>query len=102
MADIPAPLAGNTAPLSRAQQLSVKIEALKTAMLKEHPVMPGLLREIYVALKKDDELVYLLKPDEIAAIVDGLEKQSQIVIVQEKPSKGGKSLKNMTLADLGM
>lgn len=103
MADIPPQLAGNIAPLTGAQQLSVKIESLKTAMLKAHPAMPGLLREIWAALKKDDELVYLLKPEEIAAVVDGLEKQTQITIVTETvKKKSTSSLKNMTLADLGM
>lgn len=102
MSQIPESLQGNTAPLDGAQQMQFKIQQLQQMLLTSHPQMPVLLREIHTQLLKDEELVYLLKEEEISVIVNGLEKQSQVKIVAELASgKAGtakkKSLSNITL-----
>lgn len=101
MADIPVQLQASSAPMNGAMMLQEKIVKLREALTTAHPLMPVLLREIWMALKKDEELTYLLSEEDIATIVDGLEKQSQVEIVKEVvKAKPKVSLKNMTLGDL--
>lgn len=104
MSNIPSDLVGNTAPLDAAQQLVAKIAQLQDALLTANPLMPSLLREIHTALQKDEELTYILKEDQINAVVNGLEKQTQVKIVSEivakKSSNSKASLSKLTLDDL--
>lgn len=83
------------------EQLQEKVGSLQTALLEAHPRMPVLLKEIHNNLKQDEELVTLLSEDEIAIIVQGLQKQTNTTILLSVAKKGtGKSLKKTTLADL--
>jgi len=83
------------------EQLKEKVLSLQTALLEAHPTMPVLLREIHNHLKQDEEVVTLLSEEEIGIIVQGLQKQTQTVIIEATLKKGpGKSLKKVTLADL--
>lgn len=101
MSSIPPNLAGNTAPLDKAQQMHVKIMQLQEALTTQNPGIAGLLREIHRELFKDEELTYLLQPEQIAVIVQACEKETQTKIVTDivKGTKG-KSAKNITLEDL--
>jgi len=82
-------------------QLKEKVLTLQTALLEQHPSMPVLLREIHNNLKQDEEIVTLLSEEEIGIIVQGLQKQTQTIILESVSKKGtGKSLKKTTLADL--
>jgi hypothetical protein len=63
-------------------QLHEKVQALQDALLHKHPTMPVLLREIHTALKKQPENVTLLSEEEIKVIVNGLEKQTNIALIE--------------------
>lgn len=84
------------------EQLKERVLTLQDALLKAHPSMPVLLRDIHNNLKQDEEIVTLLSEEEIGIIVNGLMKQTQTVILAEatKKASGGKSLKKVTVADL--
>lgn len=56
--------------------LRERVEALRTAILEQHPRMPTLLAEIHSALHKQPENVTLLSEDDLAVLVQGLIKQT--------------------------
>lgn len=81
-----------------------KIQELEAAILSSHPTMPTLLREIHMQIKKDPALVTVLAPEEIAKIVQGLQKQTATVLAGSvsKPNAATKAkLKNISAEDLG-
>ena len=57
-------------------ELENKIIELRETLLSRHPKMPTLLREIWVTCKTYPEQVTLLKDEDIATIVAGLEQQT--------------------------
>jgi hypothetical protein len=93
-----------TEPLSQHQLISTKIAELQEKILAAHPQMPLLLREIHSTLKNDPAVVTLLKEEEIAIIINGLQRQTQTYLVQSMTAAKGsktKALKNTSAADLG-
>lgn len=76
-----------------------KIADLKNTLLEQHPRMPTLLREIYIACKKHPENVTLLTEDEIRVIVAGLEIQTGVKIA-EAAAKSTKKTKKIAADDL--
>ena len=69
----------NTGTNLTADAVRESIIKLEDAIKTAHPTMPVLLREIHSILKKDPEVVTLLSEEEIAVLVNGLEKQTNIV-----------------------
>lgn len=57
-------------------EIKSKLDELQQALLTAHPTMPSLLREIHKTLKAQPEQVTLMTPEEIAIVVQGLEKQT--------------------------
>lgn len=86
------------------ENISLKIAELSSSLLSSHPSMPSLLRDIHHNLKQDPELVTLLSPSEVAAIVSGLSKQTQTTIsTQILSSKSkGKKVSDLSDDDLGL
>jgi hypothetical protein len=67
-------------------ELRAKVAELKDMLLSKHPRMPHLLGEIWVNLKANPEQVTLLgehDPEGVAAIVSGLENQTQTYLVTQ-------------------
>lgn len=90
--------------LTQHQQIAIKISTLKEQILNAHPQMPLLLREIHTTLKNDPAVITLLAPEEVATIVNGLEKQTNTYLAASMVgAKGAKkeNLKNVKSADLG-
>lgn len=90
--------------LTQHEIISGKIAELQESILKSHPQMPILLREIHFTLKNDPAVVTLLSEEEIATIVNGLQRQTNTYIANAMISaKGAKksALKNTSAADLG-
>jgi len=85
-------------------EIKSKLDELQTALLTSHPTMPTLLRDIHKTLKAQPEQVTLMTEEEVAIVVQGLEKQtnSHLAATTMKPTKAKKeSLKNISSDDLG-
>lgn len=91
-----------SAPMTQAQQLQENIAKLKEALISANPGMPTMLRTIHTELRKDPAIVTLLSPEEVGTLVAGLMKQTNTVIAADVAKKSTKSLKKITLEDLGM
>jgi len=87
----------------------MKLAELKAAIHAKHPTMPMLLQDIHRALKAQPDQVILLKEEEIATIIDGLELQTQTSLgsnLVKQATKAGRTtgllarLKNMKLDDI--
>ncbi len=84
------------------EQIKESILSLQTALLAAHPSMPSLLQQIHSRLKNDPSIVTLLKEDEIAILVSGLEAQTQTHIVTNMAKPSAKTaLKKVKSDDLG-
>lgn len=70
-----------------------KLEALRSALLDKHPRMPTLLAEIHSCLAQYPENVTLASEEEIAIIVQGLEKQTGFEIAQAMAKGSGTTKK---------
>jgi hypothetical protein len=83
------------------EQLAEQLAALQSALLSAHPQIPSLLRTIHTALKNDPTNVTLLSEEQIATVVQGLQRQTatQLAVAATKPA-AKKALKNVSLADL--
>ena len=77
-------------------ELKEKVASLQAALLSAHPTMPTLLREIHKAISAQPEQVTLLAPEEIAIIVQGLEKQTGVELAKSVTAKS--SSKSTSLA----
>lgn len=87
-----------SAPLNNAQQISEKLEALKTALQTASPGYESLLHTIHVALSKDEAITYLLSPEEIGVLCAGLSKKKGVVITASTAkgkTAGGKKLSEL-------
>lgn len=85
------------------EQVRANIISLQSALLSAHPTMPGLLQQIHRQLKQDPEVVTLLSEEEINIVIEGLKKQTNVVLVADmmKPRAAKKeSLKNVKTEDL--
>lgn len=92
------------AEITQHQMISAKFAELREQLTANHPQMPLLLRDIHRVLKEDPATVTLLAEEDIRAVVNGLEKQTNTYIAQSmtKPSASKtKALKNVTSDDLG-
>lgn len=92
-------------PLPSASIIADKIAELQVALAAGAPQYESLLHTIHVALHKDDELVHLLTEEQVGVICAGLGKKKSIVIAASTAKtkiSGGRSLKDVTLDDLGM
>ena len=67
--------------------LRSKCLELEQHILKKHPQMPILLREIHSALKKQPENITLLSEENIAILVAGLEQHTNTYIAASISSK---------------
>lgn len=79
-----------------------KILALEAAVKGRLPNMPMLLKEIHGALRKDPDCVTLLKEEQIAVLISGLERQTNTYIVATvtKSKSAASILKKLTADDL--
>lgn len=74
------------------------IESLRIAIHEVHPTMPQLLQTIWKQLKDNPDCVTILKPEQIAVIVQGAEIQTNIKI-SEGISKPRASKKKVLTVD---
>ena len=81
-------------------QVRESIIQLENALITNTPAIAGLLREIWKQLKSEPETVTLLEEHEIARLIAGLEKQTNVAIVANAPKSSSKSLKSITVDDL--
>ena len=91
-------------PNSPGFLLKQKVGELNEAMLSNHPRMPVLLKEIWLAVRKQPEQVTVLSPEETHTIFQGIERQTGIFLatsVTESKSKTGTSSKMAALKKLG-
>ena len=88
--------------MTPVEQVQERIVNLSIALTNAHPTISSLLREIHTQLKADPEVVTLLSEEEIAVVVSGLKRQTATEIATSalKTTKGNKSLKSLSLADL--
>jgi hypothetical protein len=92
-------------PLPSASILADKIAELQAALQTAAPSYESLLHTIHVALNKDESLAHLLTEEQVGIICAGLTKKQGIVIAEttaKAKTTSGKSLKNISLDDLGM
>ena len=92
-----------SAPLPDAEDLSTKIQDLAEKLRTGAPGYEGLLHTIHRILAADEQLAYMLKPEEVGVIVSGLAKRKNIVIaetVAKSSKKGATGMKNISLDDL--
>lgn len=83
------------------ESTKLQIAELEQAILSAHPRLPHLLKDIWVALKNDPANVTLLDEEEVAIIVQGLEKQTATTLASVAlASKGKKSMKSTSVDDL--
>lgn len=75
-----------------------KISALEDALLDRHPRMPGLLSEVYKALKAQPENVTIMNEEEIRVVVECLKTQTQTQFAEKvtKSKSSNARLKNAT------
>lgn len=85
-----------TKPSNLPFELQEKVTALETAMLDRHPRMPGLLAEIYKALKSQPENVTLMNEEEICTVVESLKLQTGVEFATKITKSSSKGLKNAT------
>ena len=85
-------------------ELQEKILKLQTAVLERMPQMPGILQDIWIALKKQPENVTLLEEEDIQKIVAGLEVQTDTklmdIALKSKSPSLAKKLKGLTTDDI--
>ena len=94
--EVPKPTSVLTKSSNLPFELQEKVASLEAAMLDRHPRMPGLLAEIYKALKAQPENVTLMSEEEIYVVVESLKVQVGVEFAT-KITKGSKaSLKNAT------
>lgn len=79
-----------------------KCAELEDALEKALPGFPHILKDIHETLRADPEVVTLLKEEEIAIIVKGLERHSHIAVVPAKAKKAStaKSKTPISASDL--
>jgi hypothetical protein len=82
------------------EAIKMQIAELQEMILKAHPRMPMLLRDIHKILREDAENVTLLSESDIGVIVSGLKAQTKTVITAAALTSKKTSLKNTQLADL--
>jgi len=83
------PISAPAAPNINTIDLQSKVAELQARLLDKHPMMPKLLEEIWVTVRKYPEQVLLLGESEIATIVNGLKVQTGIefnTMVAKSPS----------------
>lgn len=87
--------------LTNGQQLKTQITELQEKLHKALPDYKELLQVIHTNLRKDEDLVHLLSPEDIGVIVAGLSKHKNIVIATATAKgSGGKKSKSITVDDL--
>lgn len=94
-------------PLTNCDQIMAMIAELESSLQQTLPSYESLLHKIHVALHKDEECAILLSPEQLGVICAGLGKKKGIVIAlsgstaSKTKTGSGKSLKDVTLDDLG-
>lgn len=68
--------------MNQADMIKMQVASLQAALVANTPQIPGLLREIHKQLATNPDCVTLLTEEEIASIVQGLEKQADTVLVE--------------------
>lgn len=68
------------------EEIQMKIAELQDALLNAHPTMPLLLRDIHKKLQADPATVTLLSEEDIAIIVSGLKKQTNVELANASKS----------------
>ena len=79
-------------------EFAEKLNEFEAALLNKHPSMPGLLKEIHGALKKQPANVTLLSEEQVCIIVQGLEKQTNIFLADAVAKKSKSSTASKSLA----
>lgn len=95
----------NSAPTPVHPQLALlepKIKALEDALLSSDPKMPLHLKEIHKTLQQYEELAHLLTESQIAVVMEGMQRQSGIILAAETKKKSGSQgkLKGIDADDL--
>lgn len=90
--------------LTTGQQLLERTGELQQALEKQLPGYKDLLRVIHNMLKSDEDLVHVLKEEDIGVIISALSKHTGIVITTSQKKAGktasGKKLNEVTAEDI--
>jgi len=86
--------------MTPAEQISSAILELQEKLLAQHPSMPILLRTIHKELQANPDVVTLLKDEERAIIIAGLEKFTKTELIVNTKNLAKKAIKSMTTLDL--
>lgn len=95
------PQVGTTIVYPGLAELQEKIIQLDQALKQKHPAMESLLQTIHRNLDKDPELTHLLKEEDIAVIIMGLEEKTKTKIIDDTV-KSAASGRNKSLKSIGM
>lgn len=82
------------------EQLVCKIAELDAALEADNPGMSGYLKDIHTSLSTQPELLHLLKPEERAVIIRGLEvKIGATIVTPARKTAAAKPPKGVNLVD---
>jgi len=80
--------------------LKQKVGELNEAMLSNHPRMPVLLKEIWLAIRKQPEQVTVLSPEETHVVFQGIERQTGVFLATSVTASKAATGTNAKLAKL--
>jgi len=86
--------------MTPAEQISSAVLELQQLILKDHPTMPTMLRAIHKQLLADPTTVTLMKEEEIAVIISGLEKYTKTELIAVTKTTSKKPISKMGVLDL--
>lgn len=86
--------------MTPAEQLKEQVLTLQAQLLENNPNMPVLLRTIHTQMRADPANITTLSEEDIGIIVQGLEKQQNVIIATQILKDKKKALKNIDIADL--
>lgn len=80
--------------------LKQKVGELNEAMLSNHPRMPVLLKEIWLAIRKQPEQVTVLSPEETHSVFQGIERQTGVFLATSVTAAKASTGTNSKMAKL--
>ena len=86
-------------PSITPEEIKLKIDELQELIHSAHPRMPVLLQDIHKLLRADPENVTIMTDEQIAVVIQGLQKQTGAQITTSLHKKKV-NLKNTSVMDL--
>lgn len=86
--------------LTANEQILEKIATLQQQLEQKLPGYKDVLQQIHSALRQNEDLVHVLKPEDIGVILAGLSKHKNIVIAATLSKAKGPGKKQISLEDI--